>query len=949
MSKCARTGLQIGLFIVTSLAAVGLAHAIGEQTGRIKGTITDGATKAPMPGVTVTVRSPALIGGPRTVFSSDDGRYEVPNLPPGEYVVEVEYPGGKPAIRRIIVRQGETAPLDIVYSAEMEEETVRVVARQRLTRPDSNQTGTVLGADAMARVATGRTYQNIAQQVPGVSGGGNPNIKGGVLVQNRYLIDGLDITDPVTGTFSTNLTFDSIGSVEVITGGMEAQYNAMGGVINVITNGGSDDWQANASVFVGHSSLATSGTYGAFLYDGVRPFNDTAAGSDQSGQANVNIGGPLISQRLWFNATYEFRFTEIFAAKGPPLGVPPFDIQHPARTFYGHFGRLKLNWAPSAAHHFSLSANADPAFINNTAAGNKNFYLGVAEGRQNQGGMFSIASWDYFINNNVNTNVQAGFQVFTIETGPQGRLATVDFTGCDKFSAANCTYDPNRARRVNNFDGTAWYQGGVYQLDRRWTGQFDPSVSIRGSAAGSHDAKIGIQARVNYRTRTLETPGGSVFTDGPRGAVAGAPLEAGLCDPTAPGAPGCFRRTDRENYKAHQTGYGAGLYLQDRWWTSLKWLTLLPGVRFDYGRTLDRKGNEVSSLFGIGPRFGAIVDLTGDSKTILSGFYGRANEVLTLLPASNVDNSEQAVERTFEWDPMTNDYTIPIAQVGGPGNSRVAKNLKPPRTDEITASLRREILQGSAAGVDYTWKRVSNMWDGVEVNRIWDPTGTRVVGFVDPNKPLQAVIEYATLAANYRTYQGVDVYVEGRPTQNWDFAGAYTLSWTYGPGTSVLGQNNPRSQFDNPRQAKFYDGFLPEDLRHQIKARASYSFRGLTVGAFYSYLSGAPLTKTFFNATTASYINYRSPLGTEPGAGNDITQVSEFRLPDRSVLDMRVSYNILPQMFRSRLILIADIFNVFNSRLPTDIVSADLASGTFGQVAARQAPFRAQLAINYRY
>ena len=43
---------------------------------------------------------------------------------------------------------------------------------------------------------------------------------------NHYLVDGLDITDPVTNTFSANINFDSIASEQILTGGFEAWKTA---------------------------------------------------------------------------------------------------------------------------------------------------------------------------------------------------------------------------------------------------------------------------------------------------------------------------------------------------------------------------------------------------------------------------------------------------------------------------------------------------------------------------------------------------------------------------------------------------------------------------------------------------------------------------------------------------------------------------------------------------
>src|SRR5207253_1758610 len=83
----------------------------------------------------------------------------------------------------------------------------------------------------------------------------------------------LDITDPVVNTFSANINFDSISSIEVLTGGMEAQYNSLGGIINLITAGGSDEWHVDSSLYVGNTRFSTGGQYGSQLYQGQVPLS----------------------------------------------------------------------------------------------------------------------------------------------------------------------------------------------------------------------------------------------------------------------------------------------------------------------------------------------------------------------------------------------------------------------------------------------------------------------------------------------------------------------------------------------------------------------------------------------------------------------------------------------------------------------------------------------------
>ena len=259
-----------------------------------------------------------------------------------------------------------------------------------------------------------------------------------------------------------------------------------------------------------------------------------------------------------------------------------------------------------------------------------------------------------------------------------------------------------------------------------------------------------------------------------------------------------------------------------------------------------------------------------------------------------------------------------------------------PHADELTLGARHELAPNTAASVEYTYKRIVNQWTLLEVNRIWDPTGSRVVDYVDRNRAGTQLFEYRT-PTDPRIYHGFIFSTEGRPTPAWDYGANYTLSWSYATFTA-----------SNPRQARFFDGFSGQDQRHYLRAFGSYSgFHNLVLGGLFVYQSGFNLTKTFYNAQTAGYDNQRSPDGTLPGSANDPAGISEFRIPDTVQLDLHIAYNLFPASLQHRLSVIADVFNAFNLRTPTDLTANDIAR--FGQVAARQGPLRVQLAVAYSY
>ncbi len=237
--------------------------------------------------------------------------------------------------------------------------------------------------------------------------------------------------------------------------------------------------------------------------------------------------------------------------------------------------------------------------------------------------------------------------------------------------------------------------------------------------------------------------------------------------------------------------------------------------------------------------------------------------------------------------------------MGGAGGYRIDPHAVAPHTDEVTVSLRRELFHDTVATVDYTYKKTSNEWDAVEINQIWNPSGTNVVGYV--NGQPEQIFKVGTPTANSRQYQGIDFIVESRPTANWDIYLAYTLSWNYGAGAEELGQIAGiagSSQFFNLRQQQFYNGWLPEDQRHNLKGHAAYSWHGLTASLLFDFITGFPITKTYWNSNDLGYTNRRAPVGFDLGTGstalstpNNLSAASEYRTPDEFEVDARLAYD----------------------------------------------------------
>lgn len=928
------------------------AFSVGQQNARLSGVVVEAATAVPFPGAKVTIRSATMIGGSKTALTDDDGRFDFLSVPPGTYEVTVEYEGLRPLVRRVGLTLGETRNLRLEYTAELAQaEVTKIVEERARLDQEKVSTGRVLTAEQQATIATGRSYQSIVQQLPGVVGGGNPVMAGGSMRHNRYLVDGLDITDPVSNTFSANFNFDSIGQVDAQLLSIDAQYNSLGGVINLVTKTGSDKFSVDTSFYVNHQKLSSGARAGTQLYEG-RLLDQSDPRPPNAGyQFNLNVSGPIVKQRLWFYLSTELRYSAAAIVPGAPLNT-----QHATREFYGAYPRLKLTWAPAPRHRLSLSFNTDPAWIYNTAQSNT--YTNEAETLQKQGGQLASANYDWFVSDNVLFNLQAGVLHSNISVEPMSG---------DRISPQH----QDAASTV------VWNNAGLgrYVDDRRWRIQFDPNLTwVKKGWIGQHTFKAGVQAQFIRHYLYTATPGnssyvddtsadGSVFardttsTERPAGCVQAQPFpNAGQT------ATSCYQLTTVDPALAQvRYGFGVGVFVQDTW-KPTSWLTVVPGLRLDYGMAQNSLGEIVQNLLGFGPRLGATIDLTRDGKTLLKAAYGRANEVVSLLPGFYADATYRST--TWNFNRTTGEFDKWNTSTGGSdgydlrgrctdgsltpecGNAKLS--LTPPRADSVTVSLERELYANVMGGITYSYRLTQFLWENVEVNALSSLDGGRFVRFADPTRG--NVFVYRPTQEAFRRYHGVDFMVSGNPSPNWSVFVAYTLSFLDGT------LDDQMSQFRNdvPRDFRFF-GYLSDDHRHQVKLQSSYSFHGLTGGVNMTYLSGAPATRIYRQSkpTSAGYLGRYSYRGLDPASDpNDIRKWTELRNPDLVEINLRVQYD-MHALIRQHLSLIVDLFNVLD--LSTPIGGGNQAgfesrdATTFGTVLSRQTPFRAQFGIRYQY
>jgi outer membrane receptor protein involved in Fe transport len=232
--------MGIGKRLVLLLLGVGLiafaaSPALAQQTGKIVGKVTDTRTGQPLGSANV------LVEGTKLGASTDlDGVYFILNVPPGTYTVQASILGYKPIrYENVRVSTGLTTTLDFELEETVMEaaEAVTFVAERPLIQKDQTESRTTRSAEDIEMMPV-RTVNEVVQLTAGTVGG---NFRGGRGSEVAYLVDGALMVDPMTGNQENNIPMIAFEEINVITGGMSAEYgNALSGVVSQVTKEGND-------------------------------------------------------------------------------------------------------------------------------------------------------------------------------------------------------------------------------------------------------------------------------------------------------------------------------------------------------------------------------------------------------------------------------------------------------------------------------------------------------------------------------------------------------------------------------------------------------------------------------------------------------------------------------------------------------------------------------------
>ncbi|MBX7169535.1 MAG: carboxypeptidase regulatory-like domain-containing protein [Pyrinomonadaceae bacterium] len=838
MKKLRNISLVLICFFCLSAIVLGQ-----EQFGNIEGFVKD-STGAVVPNVSITIRSSegSTAGFKQTVTSNSDGFFRVLQIPAGNYIVTTDPVAGfsQSQYENIHVVLGKTTQLNIQLTVGGQSVTVDVATGDTPLDTTSSEISTSVSNQKIELLPKGTNFTSILKVIPGTrpeDKSGGFSIDGASGAENTFVIDGQEVTNYRNAGLNgnQNIPFELVQEVQVKSSGFNAEYGgATGGVINVVTKGGNNDFHGDIGTAFEPAKLQgnprptllrfTSGSVGAGTYKQPTEYFSSPKAGGLNSFPSFNFSGPILKDKAWFFTSYSPQIYENNVHSVFYTAVPSATRTKTAEADY--YNKTKYEYAFARIDASPLSTlRLTGTFLWNPVAQNGIIPYGTAnfggspsvtpELARQQGGRQTsnnttfqavytplnsvVGTFRYsrgFLNEKLgNYGIPSGLR-YICQRGNVGGVITYP-NGCNQGDS-----DPSNTQTTKDISIRTNYEG---------------DVSFLFGGLGRHELKGGYQHQ-------------SIFNDLLKNFTERVYLQYGdlidnnfnwtsLATPT-PGAIG-----HGVLYRYGERGSGSNLnqaiYIQDKW-QPIQRLTLNLGVRIEKESLPSFNGFDAPFSFGWGdkvaPRIGGSFDLFGDGKTKIFGSYGKFYDRLKFKMAQGSFGGNFYRVDFFEIFPNSGPYrsaftvasilgnfTDPIggkcAPTGfiGSGLSRcqndyrvasnvpgvniedaggIDVNLKPYSQREFTFGVERELSQLYLLRGRYTNKKLLNT---VEDAGAISSSGSEIYITGNPGQGLHAEFlknfGYAEpYATPDRRYSAVEVVLERRLSNNYFFNLNYTYS-----------------------------------------------------------------------------------------------------------------------------------------------------------------------------
>jgi hypothetical protein len=950
-----RTASSLLVMLVASLLPAAAAPAAAQSapnSARIEGRISDD-TGAALPGVAVTISSPALQTGQLETTTDNDGRYRVANLPGGIYSLKFALSGFGAVTREgLNLDAGFVAAIDAQLKVGRIEENVTVTGESPMVDVRSTTVAANIKKELMETIPTSRNYADVGKLAPGVRVSGAPDVGGnqtggqrGNLVSygsnaggQTLMLEGVN-TDGTAGYFD----FGAMQEMVVRPAGNDPEIPTSGMAFQIILKAGGNQFHGDGLVAGQTRSLESDNVDAALKAAGVNSGNPM----DHYYDVNGSLGGPIFANRLWFFGSGRRK-----EYKSDVLGTTGQTSNRESTAVAKFTGQLNAKNRFSWVTHYGSKATDDrglSVFVPASSAGNYTLPHLVYKG-----------DW---------TATPSDRSVLLVSVGRSWYKS-----GCQALTNDVSTYDNVTLKyggAVVNCLGTGSDVPPAGSWSQRW--QYDANYTYYKPhfIVGDHEFKAGIDFTREWydRHQDLRTgPGGTdanyqmIFSNG-------APFEVQLFNsPFASNnnvnAQGAFARDSWRVTEQLTVDVGVRL---ERYHTFLPAQSKLTGP---YSTAADYPETSLYDWRGVAPRFGVSYAPAADKRTVVKATYGHYNFALrpsdtTIL--RNLNPNEYAAT-LYRWNDVNGNKQFDPGELGAfvqtlggatvqatPGSTVNAvravynPNVQQPKADEVTLTLERQLGASLMARVGYVYLRESSLYQLVNTARPAsaytipitgvDPGPDGKVGTADDGQAITyydyspafkgAAFEQSTAinTPDYtNSYNNIEAGIDKRLSRNWQvlasFLGTHRNVWISGI---------PQTPNDN---------FFPKDQTWERTFRVAGSYQaplGIVASAMYEYQSGTATARTALFRTglaqLASLTLRMEPIGSE-------------RLPATNLTSLRAEKRFQLSN-RQRLSLQFDLYNALNTNAATAV---SFASGpTYGTVSAILPPRVARVGATFGF
>jgi len=959
------------ILVIASILVFGGMLFSQEQSGEIIGTVVleDGSA---IPGVSVEITGKNLIGKKMSV-SNENGVYRLMGIPSGNYALAFSLEGFKTIKRNAIrVDLGKTFKLDVIMQTGALREEVVVTGQIPVVDVRKSATAVNITKEAFSKLPkSSRNFLSIATQQAGVnyesefdnstgqdgisSGTGTAiSFDGASASENTFFVDGMNTTTMEGGVSGNNLSTDFIEEVQVKSSGYAAEYGgSMGGVINVITRSGGNEFHGDLVFY--YDSDWLSGKPRDVLqldsYDSsISQFSDYSTDKWNRYEPGFSLGGYLVKDKLWFFASFMPQYR-----KRTRLGV--FD-DYPERDGMSFdFEDIRMNG--SAKITAALGRNVRLSISGNLNVRDRKNTLPEQDGSSypSDGNLVAWEDWawkDPAVNLSANLDYSIGNSGFLAISG--GLFRTNGYFNGIKadpvprflFQYSNAGVEGMPADLVR---GRFWANVPFDSLTedskditRKISAKAD--LTLYFNAAGEHVVKMGFGWNQVFMDKVegaiVDTEYWRFWWKQPDGTNSIYTTGDGVVHPTTYGY---VRAYGPAGTIADLTSNRYSIYLQDSWTVGDK-LTLNYGVRLEKESmpSMDKIITKDAFTFDffdkIAPRVGFAYDFKGDGSTKVFGSFGLYYDVMKMDMTVGsfgglIWHDSWYDIATLDWTQYGNykgwSYTGSEAPILGgeffehinhraPSHDLVQPDIKPGSKMEISLGFQQKISDDVAFTARFLHHSLLNVIEdiGVEI------AGTEYYFIGNPGSAwineqyrlsaLEGYIPEGRVCPDpTRKYYSVQLSLDKKFSNNW--LGGATLTWSSLRGiisglasSDEHGRQNPMVQryFDlwfihYDSQMNLLDGTLPTDRPLDLKVYGAYTFDfGLTFGLNAFIKSGTPVSSEFMlNNQQGWYPNGRGDMG---------------RTPILWQLDLYAEYNMkLGSKFN--LNLNANVTNVTNNKI----------------------------------